>query len=131
MQTLVRASQYVALLLVVDWGKRIVSSQLAPNHDSFFSPNRLDPVDEIQRKMTKVNEDNCAIKHVAELFMPADTVTHIPDVKDININPVFPNRTDMLHVHNMAMSRAFFFSFILQSRFNRQDYRETMLLYLT
>ena len=57
--------------------------------------------------------------------MPEDTVSHKPNIKEININPVLPNRTDMLHVHNMAMSRSFFFSFILQSRFNRPNSNET------
>jgi len=124
MQTIVRILQYGVLTLVLDWGKQLATSQLAPQ-DSFFSPNRLDPFDEIQRKYHSINEDNCHIKHVADLFMPEDTITHIPDVKDININPVFPNRTDMLHVHNMALSRAFFFSFILQARFNRPTANET------
>ena len=64
-------------------------------------------------------------QHVSELFMPEDTVSHKPDIKEININPVLPNRTDMLHIHNMALSRSFFFSFILQSRFNRPNTNET------
>ena len=50
------------------------------------------------------------------LQMPEDVVSHKPDIKEININPVFPNRTALLHLHNMALSRAFFFSYILQSR---------------
>jgi hypothetical protein len=37
--------------------------------------------------------------------MPRDAVSHIPDIKEININPVFPNRTALLHLHNMALSR--------------------------
>ena len=57
-----------------------------------------------------------AIRHVGELKMGADTVSHLPDIKEININPVFPNRTALLHLHNMALNRAFFFSYILQSR---------------
>ena len=57
--------------------------------------------------------------------MPEDTVSHKPNIKEININPVLPNRTDMLHIHNMALSRSFFFSFILQSRFQRPNANET------
>ena len=66
-----------------------------------------------------------SFQHVSELYMPEDTVSHKPDIKEININPVLPNRTDMLHIHNMALSRSFFFSFILQSRFNRPNANET------
>ena len=53
------------------------------------------------------------------LFLPKDTVSHLPDIQDVNINPVFPNRTGLLHIHNMAHARAFFYSYILQSRFKR------------
>ena len=75
-----------------------------------------DSFDEIMAKFMMVNEDNCAIMHVGDLKMPEDTVSHLPDIKEININPVFPNRTALLHLHNMALNRAFFFSYILQSR---------------
>ena len=44
-------------------------------------------------------------QHVGDLYMPRDSVSHIPDIKEININPVFPNRTALLHLHNMALSR--------------------------
>eukprot|EP00095_Tigriopus_kingsejongensis_P001165 maker-scaffold350_size199587-snap-gene-0.27 protein:Tk01165 transcript:maker-scaffold350_size199587-snap-gene-0.27-mRNA-1 annotation:"hypothetical protein SINV_01162" len=84
-----------------------------------------DPFDEIQSKISSINEDNCAIKHVGDLKLPHDSVSHLPDIKEININPVFPNRTALLHLHNMALSRSFFFSYILQSRFNRPAINDT------
>ena len=76
-----------------------------------------DTFDEVVTKMMAVNEENCAIKHTGDLKLPEDTVSHLPDIKEININPVFPNRTALLHLHNMALSRAFFTSYILQSRY--------------
>lgn len=84
-----------------------------------------DAFDVMNAKYWSVNEDNCAIKHVYDLKMPEDTVSHLPDIKEININPVFPNRTALLHLHNMALSRAFFFSYALQARFNRPAVNET------
>jgi hypothetical protein len=59
-----------------------------------FGPvwDERDAFDEILQKFYEVNEDNCAIKHVGDLKMPEDTVSHLPDIKEININPVFPNR---------------------------------------
>ena len=75
-----------------------------------------DAFDEILSKLTKINADTCSIMHVGDLKLPLDTVSHIPDIKEININPVFPNRTSLLHLHNMALNRAFYFSYILQSR---------------
>ena len=75
--------------------------------------------------MDKINEENCPIQHLGDLYLPEDTVSHLPDIKDININPVFPNRTALLHLHNMALSRSFFWSYILQSRFIRPAINDT------
>lgn len=84
-----------------------------------------DSFDEVKLRMEKVTEDNCEIQHLVDLFLPEDTVSHLPDVKDININPVFPNRTALLHLQNMALSRSFFWSYILQSRFIRPAINDT------
>ncbi|XP_076766742.1 uncharacterized protein LOC143433330 [Xylocopa sonorina] len=84
-----------------------------------------DAFDEIRLKIDKINQENCPIQHLRELYLPEDTVSHLPDIKDININPVFPNRTALLHLHNMALSRSFFWSYILQSRFIRPAINDT------
>lgn len=84
-----------------------------------------DSFDEIRGKMDKVTADNCAITHLDDLYLPEDSVSHHPDVKEININPIFPNRTALLHLHNMAINRAFFWSYILQSRFIRPANNDT------
>lgn len=85
----------------------------------------FDAVDEIRDKMDKVTSDNCYITQLDDLFLPKDSISHLPDVKEININPVFPNRTALWHLHNMAMNRAFFWSYILQSRFIRPAINDT------
>ncbi|XP_012271433.1 uncharacterized protein LOC105694885 [Orussus abietinus] len=84
-----------------------------------------DAFDEIRIKMDKVTMDNCGTQHLSDLYLPEDSVSHLPDIKDININPVFPNRTALLHLHNMALSRSFFWSYILQSRFIRPAINDT------
>ena len=84
-----------------------------------------DEYDAIRYQMDSVTADNCPIKSVNELHMPEDCVSHLPDIKDININPVFPNRTALLHLHNMALNRAFFWSYILQARFIRPATNDT------
>ncbi|XP_066993827.2 uncharacterized protein [Anabrus simplex] len=84
-----------------------------------------DAFDEIRLRMDKVNADNCQIQHLNDLFLPEDSVSHVPDIKEININPVFPNRTALLHLHNMALSRSFFWSYILQARFIRPAINDT------
>lgn len=84
-----------------------------------------DAFDEIKIQFDKVNADNCPIQHHADLFMPMDSVSHKPDIKEVNVNPVFPNRTALLHLQNMALSRSFFWSYILQSRFIRPAINDT------
>lgn len=84
-----------------------------------------DKFDEIRMKMDRVNAENCPILQFGDLFLPEDSVSHRPDVKDVNINPVFPNRTALLHLHNLALSRSFFFSYILQTRFIRPAINDT------
>lgn len=78
-----------------------------------------DAFDKIDAQMKLVNSENCHIKPKMALFLSEDSISHVPDIKQVNINPVFPNRTALLHLHNMAHSRAFFYSYILQSRFIR------------
>lgn len=84
-----------------------------------------DSFDRISLAIKGVNQNNCERKHVNNLYLPEGTVSHLPDIKEFNINPVFPNRTKLLHIHNMAMNRAFFWSYILQSRFIRPAINDT------
>lgn len=84
-----------------------------------FQWQNRDELDALKFQMDSVTAENCPIKSVNELHMPEDAVSHLPEIKDININPVFPNRTALLHLHNMALNRAFFWSYILQARFIR------------
>ena len=84
-----------------------------------------DAYDEVRLRMDKITNNNCPIQHLGDLYLPEDTISHLPDIKDININPVFPNRTALLHLHNMALSRSFFWSYILQSRFIRPAINDT------
>ncbi|CAB3375436.1 Hypothetical predicted protein [Cloeon dipterum] len=90
-----------------------------------FEWQRRDAFDEIKSRIEKVNSDNCPISHLGDLYLPEDSVSHLPDIKDININPVFPNRTALLLLHNLALSRAFFYSYTLQSRFIRPAINDT------
>uniref|UniRef100_A0A336MDD1 CSON015534 protein n=1 Tax=Culicoides sonorensis TaxID=179676 RepID=A0A336MDD1_CULSO len=84
-----------------------------------------DAFDDMFNRYSNVNGDNCGLLHLGDLFLPEDAVSHHPDIKEVNINPVFPNRTMLLHLHNMALSRAFFWSYILQSRFIRPAINDT------
>lgn len=116
------------------WGLPIACALLILGVYGQYEWQIRDAYDEVKHKMDKINKDNCGIQHIGDLYMPEDSISHLPDIKDVNINPVFPNRTALLHLHNMALSRSFFWSYVLQSRFIRPAINDTydpgMMYYL-
>ncbi|XP_060526856.1 uncharacterized protein LOC132702314 [Cylas formicarius] len=116
------------------WSLLLLLSLLLLGVGGQYEWQARDAFDEISRAVRLVNKDNCEIMHTGDLYLPQEAVSHLPDIKDININPVFPNRTQLLHLHNMALNRAFFWSYILQSRFIRPAINDTydpgMMYYL-
>lgn len=73
-----------------------------------------DNLDEIVARTERVNGDNCGVLDRNQLFLPMSTVSHIPDIKQFGIDPIYANRTNLLQIHNVALNRAFFYSYILQ-----------------
>lgn len=96
--------------------------------------NTRDAIEDIRFKMNRVTAENCDTEPSYNLHLTPDTVSHLPDIKEININPIFPNRTVLLHLHNMALTRSFFWSYILQSRNYKPPINDTydpgMMYYL-
>ena len=76
-----------------------------------FNWQTRDSFDQIRKQLDSVVEDNCKVVDINQLFLPQSSVTHIPDLKWLGIDPIFPNRTNLLHIHNMALSRAFYLRF--------------------
>ena len=81
-----------------------------------FDWQTQDNFDMMDQKFKRVRADNCELLPFSELFMPDAAVSHKPDIKEININPVLPNRTHMLYLHNLVLSRGYFYSYVIQSR---------------
>lgn len=79
-----------------------------------------DVFDDIRGKIDKITEFNCDSANLDDLFLPEDTVSHYPDVKEKNIN----HSNELQILHNIGMNRAFFWSFILQSRLIRSEVDE-------
>jgi hypothetical protein len=59
---------------------------------SQFGWQQRDSFDEVKTKYDMVTDKNCLLKAREMLYLGAETVTHKPDIKDININPILPNR---------------------------------------
>jgi len=88
----------LATLVAVSGGERSVYDWMP--YDNF------DKVDDMYRAIT---EQNCKSKPTSELRLPYGSVGQLPKFNRLLSYIVYPNRTKLLHVHNMALNRAFFF----------------------
>lgn len=85
---------------------------------SVFQWMRPDNFDEIMDRMTTVTEENCRSKPRHEIEFPSETVAQRPRYNMLLTSAIYSNRSQLLHMHNMALNRAHFYSFIYQ-RLNR------------
>lgn len=85
---------------------------LAPGPYSWM---KNDKFDEIMEKMVKINPQNCKSKSREELMLPEETLSQLPQYNTLPKTEIFPNRTTLLHIHQAALSRGYFFSFVLQN----------------
>jgi len=88
----------LAALVAVSAGERSVYDWMP--YDSF---------DEIDDRYRAITAQNCKSKPRSELRMPYGSVGQLPQFNRLLNYVVYPNRTKLLHVHNMALNRAFFF----------------------
>lgn len=79
-----------------------------------------DKFDDLDDKLVAVHEQNCRSKAKSDMLLPSDTVSQIPKFNELKGRIFYKNRTGLLHLHNMALNRAFFVSYILQ-KMNETD----------
>ncbi|XP_014788876.1 uncharacterized protein LOC106882646 [Octopus bimaculoides] len=82
-----------------------------------FEWMKYDHYDEIQDKITAVTPQNCRGKSRDQLTVRADVVSQLPKYNELLSKIMYKNRTKLLHLHNMALNRAYFYSYMLQ-KFN-------------
>jgi hypothetical protein len=71
-----------------------------------------DAFDDIDDRMHAITAQNCKTKPASELRLPYQSVGQLPKLKLLLKNMiVYPNRTKLLHLHNVALIRAFFFRY--------------------
>ena len=70
-----------------------------------------DAFDDIDDRMHAITAQNCKTKPASELRLPYDSVGQLPKFNRLLSYIVYPNRTKLLHVHNTALNRAFFFRY--------------------
>eukprot|EP00108_Taenia_solium_P005168 TsM_000329100 transcript=TsM_000329100 gene=TsM_000329100 len=87
------------------------------HHTMALSPYSWYPRDNfdfIMEKMSRANPNNCKYLSAADLTLPPTTISQMPKYNQIPLQVWYANRSKLLHLHNLALNRAFFFSYILQ-----------------
>lgn len=80
-----------------------------------FTWLKRDKFDEIVGKyINAVKGHNCKPKSKADMTMRDDIVTQLPKANELRSKVFYKNRTALVHMHNMALNRAYFMSYILQ-----------------
>ncbi|XP_013089446.2 uncharacterized protein LOC106073439 [Biomphalaria glabrata] len=78
--------------------------------------------DVINDMFSNVSAQNCRSKSKDQLMLPIDAVSAPPTYNRLLSSKTYSNRTVLLHVHNMALNRAFFYSLIYQRLNNTWDF---------
>lgn len=85
-----------------------------------------DRINEIMEKINAVNSDNCHLKQPSELQLPNDVIYYPPTIDLLKKSLILSNRTQLLHVRNIAHKNAIMYSFQLQTLF---DFEQPGLMY--
>lgn len=81
---------------------------------------KWDAFDDLDLKFRSTTGENCRSKSIDDLLMPKDVLTQIPKFNELQTKVFRKNRTNLIQLHNMALNRAYFFSYIFQ-RLNTSD----------
>lgn len=81
-----------------------------------------DNFDRVLAKMSSVTAQNCRSKPLEELRLHPDSVAQRPRYNLLLSTHIYANRSSLLHMHNMALNRAYFFSFIYQQQNMSADF---------
>ncbi|GAB1603596.1 uncharacterized protein LOC115222177 [Argonauta hians] len=98
-------------VILISWNDPLIQAQPFE-----LSPN--DAFDIIMDKFTSVTGENCRSKHFTDLRLDTElkkgVVSQIPRFNTFLSTYYYTNRSSLLHAHNLALNRAFYFSYIYQ-----------------
>jgi len=86
-----------------------------------------DKIDEIMDRINSVNSVNCFDKQPSELVLPDEAVYQKPSIEMVRKDIIMRNRTQLLHVRNIAHRNALLYSYLFQRLF---DFEEPGLTYI-
>jgi len=79
---------------------------------------KYDKIDEVFEKINAITADNCAQKQTSELQLPEDVIYRLPSIDQLKKSLILHNRTQLLHVRNIAHKNAILYSYLLQTLFD-------------
>ncbi|KAF5396826.1 G-protein-coupled receptor [Paragonimus heterotremus] len=103
--------EILLLYLSICAGIRFVLLQDSTNPFRWFPPDNFDI---IASKMERANPENCVTMSESDLRLPPTALSQLPKYNQILSQQWFANRSKLLHLHNLALNRAFFYSYIQQ-----------------
>jgi hypothetical protein len=86
-----------------------------------------DKIDEIMDLINSVNSVNCFDKQPNELVLPEESVYQKPSIEMLKKDIIMRNRTELLHIRNIAHRNALLYSYLFQRLF---DFEEPGLTYI-
>jgi hypothetical protein len=86
-----------------------------------------DKIDEIMDRINSVTAGNCFQKQPSELLLPEESVYQKPSIEMLKKDIIMRNRTQLLHIRNIAHRNALLFSYLFQRLF---DFEEPGLTYI-
>jgi hypothetical protein len=86
-----------------------------------------DKIDEIMDRINSVTAGNCFQKQPSELLLPEEAVYQKPSIEMLKKDIIMRNRTQLLHVRNIAHRNALLYSYLFQRLF---DFEEPGLTYI-
>ena len=86
-----------------------------------------DKIDEIMDRINSVTAGNCFNKQPSELVLPEEAVYQKPSIEMLKKDIIMRNRTQLLHVRNIAHRNALLYSYLFQRLF---DFEEPGLTYI-
>ena len=87
-----------------------------------------DKIDEIMDRINSVNSVNCFQKQPSELVLPEESVYQKPSIDMLRKDIINRNRTQLLHVRNIAHRNALLYSYLFQRLFDLDEPGLTYIL---
>jgi hypothetical protein len=100
---------------------------LVDQNHSQFEWISYDKIDEVMDRINSVNSVNCFEKQPNELVLPEEAVYQKPSIEMLKKDIIMRNRTQLLHVRNIAHRNALLYSYLFQRLF---DFEEPGLTYI-